>query len=139
MDENDKMFMNIYNYLKNHTDLNRNEIIMLNKEIVFTIIKLEPYYIIKKDNKLYAIDKKSREIKFFDYKLKKITIKFIYNCDNLIEYLKKFGFTSFYVKLPKNKSDDSDIISYLNKENETSSEISEVSFTDPFSIFIMIK
>lgn len=85
MDENDKMFMNIYNYLKNHTDLNRNEIIMLNKEIVFTIIKLEPYYIIKKDNKLYAIDKKSREIKFFDYKLKKITIKFIYNCDNLKE------------------------------------------------------
>ena len=87
MDENDKIFMNIYNYLENHTDLNKNEIIMLNNRIVFTIIKLEPYYIIKKDNTLYVIDKNSREIKFVDYKLKKITIKFIYNCDNLIDSL----------------------------------------------------
>ena len=115
MDENDKMFVNIYNYLKNHTDLNINEIIMLNKEIVFAIIKLEPYYTIKKDNINYMIEKKSREIKFIDYKLKKITIKFIYNCDNLIESLKKLGFISYYVKLPKNKNDDNSIISPLNE------------------------
>ena len=135
MDENDKMFMNIYNYLKTHTDLNINEIIMLNREIVFTIIKLEPYYTIKKDDTYYMIEKKSREIKFVDYKLKKITTKFICNCDNLIESLKKLGFTSYYVKLPKNKNDDSSIISSLNEENETSSESSEASLSDPFSIF----
>ena len=120
MEENDKIFMNIYNYLENHTDLNKNEIIMLNNRIVFTIIKLGPYYIIKKDNTLYVIDKNSREIKFVDYKLKKITIKFIYNCDNLIDSLEKLEFTSYYAKLPKNKNDDSDIISSLNEENEKS-------------------
>ena len=135
MDENDKMFMNIYNYLKNNKDLNKNEIIMLDNGIVFIIIKLEPYYIILKDNILYTIDKKSREIKFVDYKLKKITIKFIHNCDNLIESLKILGFTSYYVKLPKNKNEDSSIISSLNEENEISSESSEVSLSDPFSIF----
>ena len=135
MDENDKMFMNIYNYLKNHTDLNKNEIIMINNKIVFPIIKLSPYYIIKKDNTLYAIDKKSREIKFVDYKLKKITIKFIHNCDNLIVSLKNLGFTSYYVKLPKYNNEDSSIISSLNEEDEISSENSEVSLSDPFSIF----
>ena len=137
MDENDKKFMNIYNYLKNHKDLNKNEIIMLNNRIVFTIKKLEPYYMIEKDSTLYAIDKKSRKIKFIDYRLKQITIKFIHNCDNLTESLKNLGFTSYYAKLPKNKnkSDDSNIISFLNEENETSSESSEVLLSDPFSIF----
>ena len=132
MDEKDKMFMNIYNYLKNHTDLNKNEIIMLNNGIVFTIIKLGPNYIIKKDDTIYSIDKRARKIKFVDYKLKKITIKFIHNCQYLIETLKILGFTSYYVKLQKNTNDDSNIISSLDEENETSSE---VSFSDPYSIF----
>ena len=71
MDEKDKMFMNIYNYLNKHTDLKENEIIILNYKISFKILKLKPYYIIQIDNTIYIIDNKSREINFVDYKLKK--------------------------------------------------------------------
>ena len=135
MDEKDKMFMNIYNYLNKHSDLKENEIIILNYKISFKILKLKPYYIIQIDNTIYIIDNKSREINFVDYKLKKITIKFIHNCDNLIETLKNLGFTSYYVKLPKNENNDNNIIFSLNEESETSSENSEVSLSSPIHIY----
>ena len=135
MEEKDKIFMNISDFLKSHKDLNINEEINFNKEITFIIKSTTPYYIIKKDNELYIIDNKSRKINFVDYKSKIITCKFIYNCDNLIESLKSLGFTSYYVKLPKQKSNKSNLIFSVNEESETSSENSEVSLSNAFSIF----
>ena len=88
-----------------------------------------------KDNEEYLIDNKSRKINFVDYKSKIITSKFIYNCDNLIESLESLGFTSYYVKLSKQKNNKSNLIFSLNEESETSSENSEVSLSDPYSIF----
>jgi len=135
MDEKDKTFMNISDFLKSHEDLNKDEIISFNQEITFEIKYTTPYYIIMKDNEEYLIDNKSRKINFVDYKSKIITSKFIYNCDNLIESLESLGFTSYYVKLSKQKNNKSNLIFSLNEESETNSEYSEVSLSNPFSIF----
>ena len=129
MDEKDKMFMNISDFLKSHEDLNVDETIIFNQEVTFKIENTTPYHIIMKDNELYMIDKKSRKINFVDYKSKTINSKFIYNCDNLIDSLESLGFTSYYVKLPKQKNNKS------NEESETSSENVDVSLSNPFSIF----
>jgi len=135
MDDKDKMFMNISDYLKSHEDLKVAEIISFDQKITFQIKCTTPYYIIMKDNEKYLIDNKSRKINFVDYKSKTITSKFIYNCDYLIKSLESLGFTSYYVKLSKQKNNTRNIIFSLNEESETSSENSEVSLSNSYSIF----
>ena len=134
MDEEDKILMDIFKYLKNTKDLRIGQTIVFIDRISFEIKKLIPDYVIIIKDVDYMLMNNSREIMFVDINLHIITRKFIYNTNNLRECLQNLGFKSYFIKPNKNNNNYS--ISGLNEENTISSETSEVSLNDPYTIFM---
>ena len=137
--EKDKILMDCYEYLKKTNNLEEDKKIELNDQISFEIKEINPFYIIRMKEEEIMLDKYARIINFVDVNKRTITKKFIYNSQNLNDYLRKIEFKSFYIKFPCNKEQNiNNINSEINEQNESStesSEISEISLGDSLSIF----
>ena len=133
MDEEDKLLMDIFKYLKNTDDLRIGQIINFNDKIFFEIKMIIPDYVVMIKDVVYMLMNNSREIRFVNINLKIITRKFIYNIDNLRNCLYNLGFKSYFIKPNKNNNNN---ISDLNEENTNGTETSQVSLNEPYNIFM---
>ena len=77
MSEQDKNLKECFEYLNKYKDIKIEESITLNDKIKFSIIQIQPIFVITFGGEMFALGEYAREISFIDDELKIITKKFI--------------------------------------------------------------